>query len=405
MRGVAESHFLPYGRQCIDGDDIAAVTAVLSSERLTSGPAVEAFELALAERVGARFAVVCSSGTAALHLAMLAAEVGRGDLALVPTLTFVATANCVRYVGAEVRFADVDADTGLMFPSHAAASLAAWEGRAIKAVLPVHLAGQCADMAELAALCRERGITVIEDATHAIGTTYAEDGARFAVGGCRHSDMCVFSFHPVKTLAMGEGGAITTNDEGLAGRLRCLRNHGISREARLFQVPDLAFDGRGAPNPWYYEVAELGFNYRASDLHCALGLSQLKKLGHFVAERRALVARYDEALAGLAPIACPVPRIAGCEPGWHLYVALIDFEAAERTRAEVMRALRARGIGTQVHYIPVHLQPYYASRYGEIEMPGAAAYYRRALSLPLFPAMAEGDVDRVAAALLAVLGL
>ncbi len=394
--------FLPYGRQAVDDDDVAAVAAVLRGDWLTTGPTVAAFEKAFAAKVGARFAVACSSGTAALHLAALALGLGPGNRVVVPTLTFLATANAARYVGADVLFADVAPDTGLMEAGHLRAALEGPSGDDVKAVFPVHLNGQCADPEAIAGLAAERRLKVVEDACHALGATYATGaGGTVPVGACRHADMAVFSLHAVKTITMGEGGVITTNDPGLEERLKRFRNHGTVD--RAFQNADLAFDGEGKPNPWYREMPELGYNYRASDIHCALGLSQLGKLDGFAAARRALAARYDRALAALAPTVRLVARTPGCSPVWHLYVVLIDFKAAGVPRATVMNRLRDRGIGTQVHYLPVHLQPYYAKRYSKHSLPGAAAYYERCLSLPLFARMEETDVDRVADALAAAL--
>jgi dTDP-4-amino-4,6-dideoxygalactose transaminase len=310
-------------------------------------------------------------------------------------MTFVSTATMVRHVGAEVVFADVDPDTGLMGAAQFAEALERAGAAPVKAVIPVHLGGQCADLAEIAELAAERGIRVVEDACHAIGTRYGDT----LVGSCRDSIMAVFSFHPVKTVVMGEGGAVTTNDEGLRDRLALLRNHGMTRDPSAFVNAGLAFDAEGAPNPWYYEMAEAGFNYRVSDINCALGLSQLGKLDRFAARRRELAARYDDLLAPLSPVARPVKRTPGCKAAWHLYQALIDFEAAGITRAALMSRLRADGIGTQVHYIPVHRQPYYADRYGELDLPGADAFYGRCLSLPLSPGLTEDDVRYVAGAL------
>ena len=379
--------FLPYGRQSIDERDVEAVVRVLRGDWLTTGPAVEAFENAIAARVGARHAVACSSGTAGLHLAMLALGVAEGDIAVAPTLTFLASANAARFVGAEVAFTDVDPETALMTAADARAALRAnghgGNGNP-KVLVPVHFAGQCADMEALAALASEHGAAIVEDACHAVGTTCTTaNGETVPVGSCRHSDLCVFSFHPVKTIAMGEGGMVTTNDETLYRRLLRFRNHGMTRDA-----------AREA-NPWYYEMEEIGFNYRASDIHCALGLSQLGKLDDFIGRRRELVEHYDAGLAALAPAVRPLGRVDGCRPAWHLYVALIDFEAAGMERATVMEALRERGIGTQVHYIPVNQQPYYRRRYGDRSFPGAERYYAQALSLPLFPAMTGRDVDHV----------
>lgn len=393
------SRFLPYGRHQIDEDDIAAVVSVLRSDSLTGGPLVVEFEQAFAERVGARFAVACANGTAGLHLAAMALGLGPDDAAIVPTLTFLATANAARYVGAEVVFADVDAATGLMRPedlqeAHARAA------RKVRAVIPVHLNGQCVDMESMAEVAGEHGMRIIEDACHAIGATYrTRSGEEVRVGACRHSDMAVFSLHPVKTIAMGEGGVVTTNDPDLHAALLRLRNHGMVREASRFVQRDEAFDADGQPNPWYYEMPEPGYNYRASEIHCALGLSQLRKLDRFLARRRELADAYDRALTPLAPVVRPVPRVAGCASGWHLYVVQVDFKAFGATRPSLMRSLLGRGIGTQVHYLPVHRQPYYRSRYDNTQLSGADAYYASCLSLPLFPAMSENDVNRVVQAL------
>jgi len=394
------SRFLPYGRHQIDEDDIAAVVSVLRSDSLTGGPVVAEFEQAFAERVGARFAVACANGTAGLHLAAMALGLGPDDAAIVPTLTFLATANAARYVAAEVVFADVDAATGLMRPEDLQEAHAKAVNRKIKAVIPVHLNGQCVDMEAVAGLAGRNGLRIIEDACHAIGATYrTRSGEDVRVGACRHSDMAVFSLHPVKTIAMGEGGVVTTNDPDLHAALLRLRNHGMVREASRFVQRDEAFDADGQPNPWYYEMSEPGYNYRASEIHCALGQSQLRKLDRFLARRRELADAYDRALAPLAPVVQPVPRVAGCASGWHLYVVQVDFKAFGATRPSLMRSLLGRGIGTQVHYLPVHRQPYYRSRYGNTQLSGADAYYASCLSLPLFPAMSENDVHRVVQAL------
>ena len=397
--------FLPYGRHCIEDDDIAAVVAVLRSGTLTAGPAVAAFERALAEAVNAPDAVVCSSGTAALHLAAMSVGLGPGDAAVVPAITFLATANAIRLTGAEVVFADVDPDTGLMGANHVAAAIGNAGSLRVRAVFPVHFAGQPAPLDEIAALARAHDLAIVEDACHALGSTYeTEDGAPARVGQAAHGGLAAFSFHPVKTIAMGEGGALTSQDQNLLERARRLRNHGMTRDPAAFTEHALAFGSDGATNPWHYEMPAPGLNYRASDIHCALGLSQLGKLEQFVARRRALAAAYDERIAALAPLVRPLSRRSGCAPAWHLYVALIDFAAAGTSRRRVIGALRAEGIGSQVHYIPVHLQPYYRRRHGERALPGAKAYFERCLSLPLFPAMADGEVDRVVDALARALG-
>ncbi len=395
--------FLPYGRQWLDEDDVAAVTAALTSAYLTTGPLVERFEAALAAATGAHHAVVCANGTAALHLTALALGLGPGDRVIVPAVTFAGTANAVRHTGADVVFADVDADTGLLTPATLDEALDR-AGAGVRAVYPVHLAGQCVDMPAIGAICQARGLAIVEDAAHALGTVAIGPDGPEAVGGGTVSAMTIFSFHPVKTVTAGEGGAVTTADAALAERVRRLRNHGIVRAPDGFQDRDRGFAPDGRPNPWYYEIAEIGFNYRLTDIQCALGLSQLGKLDRFVARRAALVERYRRLLAPLAPLVRPMPAVAGCRPGWHLFVALIDFAAAGVDRGGVMRRLADDGIGTQVHYMPLHLHPYYRARHGAVSLPGAEAYYDRALSLPLHAGMVDEDVDRVVAALGAALG-
>ncbi len=382
---------LPYGRQTIEEDDIAAVAAALSDDFLTTGPRVEAFETAFAAKVGAAHAAACANGTAALHLAMLALKVAPGEVCIAPSITFLATANCARYVGADVVFADVDPDSGLMTPATLADAIARVGQRRLRAVLPVHLRGDVAELPALQALAEARGAVLVEDAPHALGSTMRFGNAAERVGDACHSAMATFSFHPVKTIATGEGGMVTTNDAGLAERLRSLRSHGMVRPP-------------GA-EPWWYEMAEPGFNYRLRDILCALGLSQLRKLDRFAARRRALAARYAQHLAALAPHVRAAATPAWSDPVLHLMTVLIDFPALGRSRLEVVEALRARGVGTQVHYIPVHRQPYYRDRYGDLDLPGAEAWYARCLSLPLYPAMTDADVDQVADALGEVLGL
>jgi UDP-4-amino-4,6-dideoxy-N-acetyl-beta-L-altrosamine transaminase len=401
---AASGAFLPYGRHDIDDDDIAAVTAVLRGDWLTTGPKVAEFEHALAGVVGAKHAVVCNSATAGLHLAMMALGIGEGDLVVVPTVTFLATANCARYVGAEVIFADVDPETGLMTAETLQAALVRAGSDKIRAAIPVHLAGRTVDMADLSDVADRHGFTLVEDAAHAIGSQYKVNGKLEPVGNCRFSRMAVFSFHPVKTIAMGEGGAVTTNDMDLQKSLASFRTHGIVREPAQFTERDMALDAQGKPNPWYYEMPAPGYNYRATDMQCALGLSQLRKLDRYVTRRRQLVDLYRERLKPLLPIVSGPDAPDDCAPAWHLCAVRIDFKTAKVDRATVMARLRADGIGTQVHYIPVHHQPYYRQRYGEIDLPGADAYYSRCLSLPLFPAMTDGDVDRVVAALARALG-
>jgi dTDP-4-amino-4,6-dideoxygalactose transaminase len=335
---------------------------------------------------------------------MMALGIGEGDLVVVPTMTFLATANCVRYVGAEVVFADVDPDSGLMTAETLSAALARAGAGRVRAAIPVHLTGRTVDMAALSEIAERHGFALVEDAAHAIGSQYRVNGLLEPVGNCRFSRMAVFSFHPVKTIAMGEGGAITTNDAKLQRSLAGFRTHGMVRDAEHFTERALALDAGGSANPWYYEMPSPGYNYRATDMQCALGLSQLRKLDRYVARRKQLVDLYRDRLKPLRPLVSGPDLPADCVPGWHLCAVRIDFPAARTDRAAVMNRLRSEGIGTQVHYIPVHHQPYYRERYGKIDLPGADAYYSKCLSLPLFPAMSDSDVDRVVAALARALG-
>ncbi len=390
MTESAQRPFLPYGRQQIDEDDIQAVTEALRSDYLTTGPKVSEFEDMLCAFTGARHAVALSNGTTALHLACIAADLGPSDVAIVPTVTFLATANAVRYCGADVIFADVDRDTGLMTEETLQAALSASGGRA-KAVLPVHLGGQCVDMEAIKAVAEKSNLKIITDACHALGSEYRANGTWHGAGSCAIEDMAAFSFHPVKTIAMGEGGAVMTNNAETAKRLKRLRHHGMNPR------PDVG--------PWCYDMPELGYNYREPDILCALGISQMKKVDGFLQKRRELVALYNEKLVSLAPIVLPPKIISEGKTGWHLYASRIDFAKAGISRTDLMNALKDNGIGTQVHYIPVHTQPYYETLYGKKTLSGADYYYERTLSLPLFPTMTENDVDYVVGTLASILKL
>ncbi len=380
--------FLPYGRHSIDEADVAAVVAALRRDYLTTLAAVAAFERALAVRLGAPHAAAVCNGTAALHAACHVAGLGPGDEALVPAITFLATANCVRYVGAEPVFVDVDPISGLMTSDSVKRAL----GPRTKAILPVHLRGRPVDMAPLVALAEQRGLLLIEDAAHALGASYG--GA--PVGSGRYAAMATFSFHPVKHATTGEGGAVTTADPALHERLLRFRNHGMVRAPAALERP--------SPGPWYYEQQELGHNLRITDLQCALGSSQLGRLSIFLERRRTLAARYDRLLADLHGVTPTDGPRAAAGHAYHLYAVRIDFGGLRRPRAAVMTGLRELGIGTQVHYIPVPHQPYYRARGWRAEqLPGAWDYYEHTLSLPLYPSMADTDVDRVVEALAQVL--
>ena len=399
---------LSYGRQSVSDEDIEAVARILRSDWLTQGPAVEEFEKRICEVTDATHAVACNSGTAALHLAALAAGLESGKAAIVPAITFLATANAVRMTGAEVIFADVDVQTGRMTGStlDAAFEKADRGKQTVRAIFPVHLGGEASSMPDIATLSATRHAIVIEDACHALGGAYPRnDGVRVRVGACADSAMACFSFHPVKPVTTAEGGAVTTNDDALADHMRRLRSHGMSRTEGGFRNRSEAFDADGNVNPWYYEMPEIGWNYRISDIQCALGVSQLEQLVAFRSHRDALARQYRRLLAPLVPSIVPAPEAEGVQSGHHLFVVLIDFDALGLTRAHVMKELRQQGVGTQVHYIPVPWQPYYASRYGKGDYPGAARYYRRCLSLPLFATMGEADVPRVVETLAKVLKL
>jgi len=383
---------IPYGRQDVAADDIEAVVAVLRSDWLTQGPTVPRFEAALAAYCGARHAIAVNSATAALHIACRALGLGAGDTLWTSPNTFVASANCALFCGAEVDFVDIDPRTYNMSVDALAEKLEAAEadGRLPKIVVPVHFGGQSCDMARIGALAKRYGFRVIEDAAHAVGGKYL--GA--PVGNCRHADITVFSFHPVKLITTGEGGAALTNDPELAERMARLRSHGITQDPRrMLGEPD---------GPWSYEEIELGWNYRMTDIAAALGMSQLRRLDEYVERRTALAARYHRLLAnsGLA-----LPWIdERCASAWHLYVVGWNADASRLSRREAFVELRRRGIGVQVHYIPVHTQPVFRERGFNVgQFPNAEAYYARALTIPLFPGLAEEQQDAVVEHLTAML--
>lgn len=376
---------LPYGRQWIDESDIAAVVEVLRSDRLTTGPKVEAFETALAETVGAAQAVAVSSGTAALHAAMFALGIGQGDEVIVSPMTFAASANCVLYQGGRPIFADVDPDTLLIDPK----SVERLITPRTKAVIAVDYAGQPCDYTALRALADKHKLALVSDACHSLGGSLHERN----VGTL--ADLNVFSFHPVKGITTAEGGAITTDDPRLARRLRHFRSHGITTD----------YVQREKAGSWHYEMVALGYNYRLSDLHCALGLSQLARLDDFIAKRRAIAKRYDEAFAGLPEIA-PLALLPGARHAYHLYILRFDLGALTVGRQRLFEAFQAEGIGVNVHYIPVHLHPYYRETQGTAPglCPVAESVFERILSIPIFPAMSEQDASDVIQAVTKVVG-
>ena len=375
---------IPYGRQDVTEADIEAVAEVLRSDFLTQGPAVPAFEQAVRGVCGARHAVAVNSGTSALHIACMALGVGPGDAVWTSAITFAASANCALYCGASVDFVDIDPKTYNLSVGALADKLAAAKaaGRLPKVVIPVHLCGQACDMHAIHALSREYGFRIIEDASHAVGGRYRGE----PIGAGRYSDVTVFSFHPVKVVTAGEGGMAVTGDADLAARMSRLRTHGITRDPQqMTRAPD---------GPWYYEQVELGFNYRMTDIHAALGSSQLARLDAYLTRRHALAARYERLLSAL-PVKLPWQH-PDSYSGLHLYVIRLRLDAIDATHRQVFERLRAAGIGVNLHYMPVYRHPYYARLgFPEGYCPEAERYYREAISLPMYPTLSEAEQDYV----------
>ena len=389
--------YIPYGRQSIDDADIEAVVKVLKSDYLTTGPAVAAFEKKVADYVGAKYAVAVSNGTAALHVACLAAGIGDGDEVITTPITFAASANCVLYCGGTPVFADIDPDTYNISPEELESKITPQT----KAIIPVHYTGQPCDMDAILEIARKRDLLVIEDGAHALGASYK--GKK--IGSI--ADMTCFSFHPVKPVTTGEGGMIVTDNEELYRKLVLYRSHGITRDKDMMQqyedqlqqssdqaLQEAADTLRGDvmdPGGWYYQQLELGYNYRITDISCALGTSQMDKLDHFLDRRRQIAKKYDEAFADIPQIKTPWQQ-EGCQSGWHLYM----IQTMERSRREVFDGLRQAGIGVNVHYIPVYRHPYYQRNgYAGVHCLNAEAFYERAVSLPIFPGLTEKQQDYV----------
>ncbi len=375
---------LPYGRQTITDEDVAAVTAVLRSDWLTQGPAITRFESKVADWCGAKHAVAVSNGTAALHVAMQAIGLKPGDRLWTSPNTFVASANCARYCGAEVDFVDIDRGTGNLSLAALAKKLeqADREGTLPNVVMPVHYSGQSCDMAGISELAKRYGFNTVEDAAHAVGAVYRGE----AVGACGFSQMATFSFHPVKIVTTGEGGMVLTNNDGLNEKLRYFRTHAITRETGLLEVES---DG-----PWYYEQIDLGWNYRITDLQAELGSSQMERLDAINRERVEIADRYDELLTGL-PVRRP-ERMTDSKSAWHLYPIQLELDRLSVGRREVFEGLRAAGVGVQVHYIPVHLQPYYRRLgFKPGDFPEAEAFYESEISLPMFSGLHPDDQREV----------
>lgn len=364
--------YIPYGRQYVDDEDIEEVVKVLKSDFLTTGPVIEEFEKKVADYVGAKYAVAVANGTAALHSACYAANIGKGDEVITTPITFAASSNCAFYCGAVPVFADIDPKTYNIDPSDIEKKIT----DRTKAIIAVHFTGQPCDMGKIHEIANKHGLIVIEDAAHALGAVY--EGKK--VGSL--SEMTTFSFHPVKHITTGEGGMVLTNHQELYERLKLFRTHGITREEHLLRKND---------GPWYYEQLDLGYNYRITDIQCALGISQMKKLPYFLERRKEIAERYQEAFADCDNIQRPYQK-PGCENAWHLYVIRIK----GGKRKEVFEKLREAGIGVNVHYIPVYQHPYYQEHgYKDISCPNAEQYYEEAISLPIYPALKEAEQEYV----------
>ena len=369
-----------YGHQYIDDSDIEAVVNVLKSDYLTQGPSVSAFEKKICDITGAKYCVSVSNATAGLHIAVAALGLQEGAEGITTPNTFLASSNCMVYNNVKPVFADIDAVSYNIDPVEIEKHITS----KTKLLIPVHFAGLPCEMEKISSIAKKNNLYVIEDAAHAIGSQYA-DGSY--VGNCKYSQMTVFSFHPVKTITTGEGGAVTTNDEKLYKKLCMLRSHGTTKDENLLTTN---------PGPWYYEMQSLGFNYRMTDIQAALGVSQLNKLDFFKKRRREVIAKYNKAFAGMKFLKTPLEpeNVCSC---FHLYATQIDFNALGKTRTQVMQELREKGIGTQVHYIPVSTQPYYKNTFGykDGDYPVAEKYYDQELSLPLYPGLSDDDVDTV----------
>jgi len=365
--------YIPYGKHWLDKKDIEEVIKVLSSNWITQGPKIKEFEEALCKYTEAKYAVAVSSGTAGLHLACLAAGIEEGDEVITSPITFVASANCILYCRAKPVFADIQEDTVNIDPKEIKRRLT----KKTKAIIPVHFAGHPCDLEEIHQIAKKHNLIVIEDACHALGAEYK--GTK--IGSCKYSDMTVFSFHPVKSITTGEGGAVLTNNKRLYEKLIILRHHGITKERRKFI--------KRSEGEWYYEMQMLGFNYRITDFQCALGINQLRKLDRFIEKRREIVEIYRKELSTIDDIILPKER-SYVKSAWHIYCIRVNNSA---TRKDVFKRLRNYGIGVQVHYIPIHFQPYYKNLgYKEGDCPGAEEYYKRAITLPLYPTLGIKEV-------------
>jgi UDP-4-amino-4,6-dideoxy-N-acetyl-beta-L-altrosamine transaminase len=378
---------IPYGHQYIDAEEIDAVVKILKGDWLTQGPVISQFEEAVAAYCGARYAIAISNGTAALHVATMAIGLGNGDEGITSPNTFLASANCLAFCRATPRFADIDPITYCIDSDEIKKSI----NPRTRVIIPVHFSGHPCDMEAIWEIAQKKNLLVIEDAAHAVGTSWEDRrGVWHKVGSCSHSHLTTFSFHSVKTITTGEGGMILTNDEGLADKCRLLRNHGITKNPSTFKRNQSSIFNFQSPPPWYYEMHELGYNYRITDIQCALGLVQMERLDQFVTRRREIWTHYNNALEGIEGFQTPVER-EGAQSAWHLYAAQAD------ERDQLLRFLHDNGVGAHAMYIPVHLQPYYQEHfnYQVGDFPYSEAYFRKSIILPLYPSLTEVQAEYI----------
>ena len=391
------SRFLPYGRQTLDKKDINAVIKVLKKDYITQGPLITKFENAFSKYVGSKYAVSCSSGTAALHLSCLALGLKPGKKLVTSPISFVASANCGEFVGAKISFVDVDDKKFNLSTQKLEQKL---KKEKIDVVVVIHMAGHPADLRKLRELKKKYKFKLIEDACHALGGKYKKS----KIGSCDYSDICTFSFHPVKNITTGEGGMITTNDKKIYEKLKQLRSHGINKSSNQFLNRKLAFDYNGKKNMWYYEMGHLGFNYRLTDFQSALGISQLRKINNIIKKKRIIAKLYDKKLSNNNLISIPAHQ-SDIIHAYHLYTIMVDFKKLGKTRNQVMEELRKKSIGTQVLYIPIHYQPYYYNKYKYKigSFPQSEKYYNNCLSIPIFPDLSRKEINHIIKTLLKVI--
>ncbi len=387
---------LNYGTQKVSKKDIAEVVKVLQSKSLTNGPAIDKFEKLVSKKLKSKFAVSCSSGTAALHLASLTLNLKKNDCVIVPSITFIATANASSFCGAKVVFSDVDKSNGLMTPENFHEAIKK-SPRKPRIVYVVHLAGQPVNLLEISKIAKKYNIDIIEDGCHAFGTKFKDENGQHSVGDCYYSKFTTFSFHPIKNITTGEGGCITTNDKKYFNILKCLRSHGMVKTPNNFK------DKKQKHSPWYYEMQRLGYNYRLSEIQAALGISQIKQLEQYKKHRQILHNEYENLLIKYKPFITPIKKNKNINACWHLYIVLIDFKTIGLSRSFVMNKLKEKGIGTQVHYIPLNEQPYYKEK--KLFLKGSDNYYNQTLSLPLHVKLTKSDIKYVVKNLVEILGI